>query len=539
MARPHPGPRWPWRRVVFRESSFDWNSVAQRFPVDAIRPLPKNHATPLRRIQHDFSADTPHPENVARRKEVREAFLKSWRSYKAHAWGLDELRPMSGGGKNTFGGYAATLVDALDTLWIMDLRDEFYDAAAHAARIDWADTKETAVNLFETNIRHLGGLLSAYDLSGERALLRKARELGDMLYLATDTPNRMPGFWANFEDMRNGAQMAGTSDPSAAPGSLSLEFTRLSQLTGDPKYHDAVDRIKDFLASSQNKSLLPGMWPRLIDFRNQRVEDNTFTLGALADSLYEYLPKMHALLGGRDPAYEAMYRAAMDTVKEHILFRPMLPEEEDVLFAGDARVTAGHVEHIPDGQHLACFAGGMFALGGRLFAIEDHVALGDRLARGCAWAYAQFPAAVMPELFTMIPCKSLDGCGWDENLWDRRLDPTLKKSFTVARDTRYILRPEAAESLFLLYRITGNQELQDLAWRMFKAILAATDAPLGNSAIADVRVLPWETIKTDSMESFWLAETLKYFYLIFSPPDLISLDDYVFNTEAHPLRLTS
>jgi hypothetical protein len=92
------GPRWPWRRVVFRESSFDWNSVAQRFPVDAIRPLPKNHATPLRRIQHDFSADTPHPENVARRKEVREAFLKSWRSYKAHAWGLDELRPMSGGG---------------------------------------------------------------------------------------------------------------------------------------------------------------------------------------------------------------------------------------------------------------------------------------------------------------------------------------------------------------------------------------------------------------------------------------------------------
>jgi mannosyl-oligosaccharide alpha-1,2-mannosidase len=321
-----------------------------------------------------------------------------------------------------------------------------------------------------------------------------------MLYLATDTPNRMPGFWANFEDMRNGAQMAGTSDPSAAPGSLSLEFTRLSQLTGDPKYHDAVDRIKDFLASSQNKSLLPGMWPRLIDFRNQRVEDNTFTLGALADSLYEYLPKMHALLGGRDPAYEAMYRAAMDTVKEHILFRPMLPEEEDVLFAGDARVTAGHVEHIPDGQHLACFAGGMFALGGRLFNIEEHVALGDRLARGCAWAYAQFPAAVMPELFTMIPCKSLDGCGWDENLWDRRLDPTLKKSFTVARDTRYILRPEAAESLFLLYRITGNQELQDLAWRMFKAILAATDAPLGNSAIADVRVLPWETIKTDSME---------------------------------------
>ncbi len=151
---------------------------------------------------------------VAKRRDaVRQAFIRSWSSYKQHAWLHDELRPVSGGHKDPFGGWAATLVDSLDTLWIMDLKDEFYAAADQAAKIDWNKTSETAVNLFETTIRHLGGLLSAYDLSGEPALLSKAQELGDMLYMAFDTPNRLPGFWLSFEDALSGAQVAGYVPP--------------------------------------------------------------------------------------------------------------------------------------------------------------------------------------------------------------------------------------------------------------------------------------------------------------------------------------
>lgn len=160
-----------------------------------------------------------------------------------------------------------------------------------------------SANTSQTTIRHLGGLLSVYDLSAEPALLQKAQELSDMLYMSFDIPNRMPGFWLDRENARAGRQSAGTNDPSDSPASLSLEFTRLSQLTVNEKYYDAIERIRKFLAESQEKSRLPGMWPRNIDFRNLDVsKDNIFTLGALADSLHEYLPKMFFLTDGLEPA---------------------------------------------------------------------------------------------------------------------------------------------------------------------------------------------------------------------------------------------
>ncbi len=500
--------------IRFRESSFDWRSVTQRYPVSSIRPLPTGQPKQFPPIQHAFSGYVHDTTTKSRQRAVRAAFIRSWDSYKRYAWLWDELAPVSAKGKNTFGGWAATLVDSLDTLWIMNLPDEFYQAAAAAAQLDWANTTETAANLFETTIRHLGGLLSAFDLSHEPALLEKAQELGNMLYMAFDTPNRMPGFWINFEDAKNGRQLAGTTDPSASPCSLALEFTRLSQLTGDPKFYDAISRISDFLARTQGQSKLPGMWPKLINFNQELVIDGGFTMGALADSLYEYLPKMAALLGGRQSSYEKMYRAAMETAKEHLLFRPMVSDDDkagkEVLFVGDANVhSETHIEHIAEGQHLSCFTGGMFGLGGKLFNVPDHVAIGERLARGCAWAYDAFPTGLMPEIFDMMPCKSIDGpCPFDEKAWreydDKRSNEEdrgkmPRKGFKNARDPRYILRPEAIESLFLLYRMTGKDDLRDLAWRMFESVMKATKTPLGNSAIADVTVLR-ETTKTDSME---------------------------------------
>lgn len=185
---------------------------------------------------------------------------------------------------------------------------------------------------------------------------------------------------------------------------------------------------------------------------------------------------------------------------------------------------------------------------------------------GCIYAYNAFPTGLMPELFTMIPCASHNGCPWDGEKWALESDTDLPPGFRSAREPKYILRPEAIESVFLLYRITGDETLRDQAWEMFESIVRATETSLAFSAIKDVNVLAGETFKEDSMEvsryetlsfmcpspdeyapilrlsdsdlqqSFWMAETLKYFYLIFSPPDLISLDEYVFNTEAHPLR---
>lgn len=523
-------------RVQFRPSSVDWANWTQYYPPTSVKALPTGTPRDLPKIQFDFPAYRPDSVSRQRQQAVKDVFVRAWDSYKENAWYYDELLPVSGGWRNTLGGWGVTMIDALDTLYIMGLQDEFNFAAQTIAQLDWANTTYRDINVFETTIRHLGGLLSAYDLSGETALLQKAEELGNMLYLAFDTPNRLPPFLLDFVDARNGTQVAGDLDPGAGPGSLSLEFTRLAQLTGQDKFFDAIDRVTAFLARSQNQSDIPGLWPMLIDFHNEDVTvAHAFTLGANSDSLYEYLPKMHILLGGLDPTYETLYRAAMDAAIQHLLFKPMLPTDGDMLFAGDASADTGTVTSVPTGQHLACFAGGMFALGGKVFADPSHLVAGDRLARSCAWAYAQFPTGVMPEKFGMIACANLTGpCWWDAALWGREGNPGLPRGFADAQDPRYLLRPEAIESVFLLYRMTGAEDLREVAWTMFQAVVNATETGFANSAIANVTVVG-ETEKLDTMDvgsalfscrcvwsmsslsitlSFFLTFFLTFFFLI-------------------------
>ena len=453
----------------------------------------------------------------------------------------DELLPISAAGKNNYGGWAATLIDSLDTLWIMGLEDDFNEAVMAVAAIDWDKTSDSACNVFETTIRHLGGLLSAYDLSEQLALLAKAIELGNMLYMAFDTPNRLPPFWLDFEKAKKGHLIAGEHEPSAVSASLSMEFTRLAQITQDPKYYDAISKVTNLMDRTQNQTKLPGMWPAFWNLRKEDLtSDRMFTLGALSDSLYEYLPKMYALLGGLDPVFEKMYKEAATVIKDNLLFRPMIPENDDILFSGTAWVENNQVRLNPEGQHLACFTGGMFGLGGKLFGLTEHIDVGLKLTNGCIWAYRAFRTGIMPEYFSMAICDTLDGCVWDEKKWRRELEADengfdgLPQGITNARVPTYLLRPEAIESVFLLYRMTGREELREAAWEMFQSIQKATSTDYCNAAIDNVTAGSPTLI--DSMESFWLAETLKYFYLIFSPPDIISLDEWVLNTEAHPFR---
>ncbi|KAI1358526.1 glycoside hydrolase [Xylaria arbuscula] len=521
---------------------YDWSQQKQFYPVSEYTPLPTGQPRSLPSIQYAFQEDKS-AGGVAReavlelrRDEVKEAFVKSWKSYKNVGFGYDELLPVSGEGHDVdgFGGWGATLIDSLSTLWIMDLKDDFHEAAAAAVRIDYSKTRDTSINYFETTIRHLGGLLSAYDLSRETALLEKAVELGDMLYMAYDTPNRMPGFWLNFREAKTGQQIAGSRSPSAAAASSSLEFTRLTQLTGDNKYYDAINRVTQVLDEWQNKTNLPGMWPTYFDLERMELDsDNSFTLGASADSLYEYLPKAFAMLGGLEPVYEKLYRGAMETIIDHLLFRPKVPDQADILFSGNVWVSS-EPRLTAQAQHLCCFAGGMFGLGGKLFQIPEHVTIGEKITKGCVWAYDALPAGIMPEMFNLLDCPSLEACEWNQEEWEIVGNTKLKEGIKNVPDARYLLRPEAIESVFLMYRMTGNSEYQDMAWKMFRSIRNATETDLAFSSIKSVKMV--DTVKTDSMESFWLAETLRYFYLIFSSPDLISLDEFIFNTEAHPLR---
>jgi mannosyl-oligosaccharide alpha-1,2-mannosidase len=541
--------------------TFLWRHVEQQYPLTSFRPLPTGKPKRLPKVQAQFPTEAPEAREtrLRRRDAVKDTFLRSWNTYKEHAWLHDEVGPVSGQPKDPFGGWGATLVDSLDTLWIMGLRDEF-DGAVDAVyrNVTFETTTLSPISTFETSIRFLGGLLSAYDLSGDKRLLSKARDVGDMLYKAFDTPERMPiPKW----DFNAAAQGAVQSSPGslllAEMGSYSLDFTRLSILTNDPKYYEIVARITDLLHETQMKTKVPGLWPSKVGITAETLDAGSdYTFGAESDSAYEYSAKMIALLGGQAPQYEEMYSRSIDAAARLMFYKPLMPGSEDVLVSGTVRSFAGSEPRLETtAQHLSCFAGGMLALGGRLTSNESHVELARQLTYGCIWLYKAVPLGVMPEACTITACpEPASSCDFnkDYKVWHdavRHKYGTSKPVEEIIADNRlppgfidmyapyYILRPEAIESIFVLYRVTAERSLMDRAWEMWTAITNATTTELANSAIEDVNPPAGEGLRmSDSMESFWLSETLKYFYLVYSEPDLVSLDEWVFNTEAHPFR---
>jgi mannosyl-oligosaccharide alpha-1,2-mannosidase len=494
---------------------------------------------------------------------VKEAFERCWKSYRKLAWQADELAPVSGLPRNGLGGWGTTLVDNLDTLWIMGMHDEFNEAVEAVIQIRYEDTSSPHVNTHETNTRHLGGLLAAFDLSGDRRLLDKAVTVGNMLYAAFDTPNRMPTtHWDLHRAARQEEQLAEEVASPSELGSFILEFTRLSQITGDQKYFSAAQQVMTRLELAQDLSKLSGLWPTVLNARAELVDGDLFTMGPEADSLYKTLPKAYAMLGGHLPMYRTMYEKATRAAASHSLFRPMNAEDKDILVPGSVRVTMTqngkprtHLE--PQVHHCACFAGGMFAMGGALFNIPIHRKIAEKLVDGCIWASQAMPMGIMPEVYEAVPCASQTSCPWNEWHWKQEVwkkansldpDPSLDvdmfisdrripRGFIAIPDTRYNLRPETIESMFMLYRVTGREDLLDTAWEMFERIQNATRVEYGNAGIIDVTDDQEGTGHSDSMESYWMAQTLKYFYLMFSAPDVLSLDHYVFNSAGHPLKL--
>lgn len=189
-----PSPTFTSSRKI--ENPIKWKDVPLRYPITSISPLPTGEPVAIPKIQHTFGAETSHnkEQRLQRQAAVKKAFLHTWNGYKKHAWLQDEVTPVTGGYKNGFGQRGATLVDTLDTLAIMGLEEEFDEAVKAVKKIDFTTSGVQRLNVFETTIRFLGGLLSAHDLSHGKhhSLLVQATELGDMLYTAFDTPNRLP-----------------------------------------------------------------------------------------------------------------------------------------------------------------------------------------------------------------------------------------------------------------------------------------------------------------------------------------------------------
>lgn len=186
----------PLPKAPADDGKVHWVKLPDRYPVTSYIPYPTGSpaSIPLVQASQPRESAAEKHERLKRKQAVLDSFLHSWEGYKEHAWLRDEVTPMSGQWRDTFGGWAASLVDTLDTLWIMGLKDDFELAVRAAETIDFSTTQENVINVFETTIRYLGGFLAAYDVSEGRypVLLAKAVEVGELVMSCFDTPNRMP-----------------------------------------------------------------------------------------------------------------------------------------------------------------------------------------------------------------------------------------------------------------------------------------------------------------------------------------------------------
>jgi len=459
--------------------------------------------------------------------EVRDEFLHAWRGYKRYAWGKDELEPLSKHGKDTFGNIGMTILDSLTTLWIMGLRSEFEEGAAFVERDLDFDSADREISVFEVVIRALGGLLGAHALAGRPAFLDRATELAERLLPALNSSSGFPMPRWNIARGLGKSTYNSREEPTilAEAGSLQLEFRYLSALTGDARFAAAADKASNAIRATGASGILPvHLSPP--DHLPPTVMQDRKQMGALADSYYEYLLKQWLQSPG-----EVHFKESFLAVVDDLLSSFVAPNPLAASSSGSATPHFKLIEKAPNGapvwkmDHLSCFVPGMIALGLQSLPEEDVKAhlgnttwrsVAEGLTLSCADMWTSTPTGLAPEYVYL----------------DRR-DPGAPGKVPSPGQHSF-LRPETAESLFYLYRLTGNNKYRKLGKKMFRAIVAHSKVEAGFASVHDVTQIP--TRKMDDMQSFVMAETFKYLYLLFSPAETLDLDRFVLNTEAHPLR---
>lgn len=445
-----------------------------------------------------------------RRDKVREMMIHAWNGYETYAWGANELKPIShtGHSASIFGKTAmgATIVDGVDTLYIMGLTEQYQKAHDWIAH-DFNFNPSSDISVFEVNIRYIGGLISMYALTKDEMFKNKAVEIAEKLMPAFNTPTGIPYGLINARTGagRNWGWASGGCSILSEFGSLHLEFSYLSEITGDSKYRDKVQKVREIL---KNIDKVDGLYPNYLHPKTGKWGQKHVSLGALGDSYYEYLLKSFIVTGERDTEALEMYKSAIEAMEKKM----KQTSSSGYVFFGDFR--GAKVEKKMD--HLSCFSGGMFALGSKYMDNpEHHLELGAKVTETCHKSYDNSATKLGPEAFRFE--------GHGEAVAMRQ------------NEKYYILRPETIESYFVMWRLTKDQKYRDWGWEAIQAIEKNCRVDSGYSGVKDVYAS--RVVHDDVQQSFFLAETLKYLYLLYSDDDFISLDEWVFNTEAHPLPI--
>ncbi|KAL7292785.1 hypothetical protein TKK_0013613 [Trichogramma kaykai] len=445
------------------------------------------------------------------REETRAMFDHAYSSYLKYAYPYDELRSLSCDGFDTWGSFSLTLIDALDTLAVMGNFTEFRRVAEIiASRSDFE--ANINVSVFETNIRVVGGLLSAHLLSRKAGmqlepgwpcngpLLRLAEDMAKRLIVAFDTPTGMPYGTVN---LKYGVPPGETSITcTAGIGTFLLEFGTLSRLTGDPLYEEvAMNAIK---ALHHYKSNI-GLVGNHVDVLTGHWTAQDSGIGAGVDSYFEYLAKGTLLF--QDPSLAAIFHELKAAIEKYIR------REDWHLWVS---MTKGQVT-LPVFQSLDAYWPGVLSLFGE---VEDAM----KSLHNYHKVWKQF--GFTPEFYN------------------------IPQGEAGTNREGYPLRPELIESVMYLYRATGDPFLIQVGIDVLRSLQHSAKTTCGYATINDVR----DHRKADRMESFFLAETTKYLYLLFDPDNfihnngehgdiiqtpwgqcIVDAGGYIFNTEAHPI----
>ncbi|XP_018782736.1 PREDICTED: ER degradation-enhancing alpha-mannosidase-like protein 3 isoform X3 [Bactrocera latifrons] len=450
-------------------------------------------------------------ERVELRNEAKDMFYHAYRAYMDNAYPADELMPLSCKGRyrgvtpsrgdmdDILGNFSMTLVDSIDTLVLLEDFDEF-ERAVRLVIQDVQFDSDIIVSVFETNIRMVGGLLSAHVLaehiqksrgimlwySGE--MLEMARDLGYRLLPAFNTSTGIPHARVNLRHGIKDEQLKKSRETcTACAGTILLEFAALSRLSGDPVFEARAHKAMDALWKLRHRG--SDLMGTVLNIHSGDWVRRDSGVGAGIDSYYEYLFKSYVLLG--DDKYLARFNRHYNAVMKYVSEGPMLL---------DVLMHRPHAKSRNFMDSLLAFWPGLQVLSGDIKpAVQTHEMLYQVM-----------------QMHTFIP-----------------------EAFTVDFQIhwgQHHLRPEFIESTYFLFRATGDHHYLQVGKKALKTLQKYAKVPCGYAAVNDVRTGKHE----DRMDSFVLSETFKYLYLLFSEPHdlVVDVDEFVFTTEAHLLPLT-
>ena len=412
---------------------------------------------------------------------VRQEFLHAWNAYKDFAWGHDELRPLS---KSPYDWYSHSLcmtpVDAFDTMTLMGLKQE----AAEAKQIildSLSFDRDMEVQTFEITIRLLGGLLSAYELDGDHRFLDLAENLGKKLLPEFNSATGMP---YRFVNLRTGAIRDSLNNPAEIGTSL-IEFGTLSKLTRNPVY---FQKSKNALVQLFSRRSTIGLVGSVINVETGEWVDRTSFIGGGIDSYYEYLLKSSILF--HDADCRRMWNESIKSINKY------------VADTSTGRLWYGQVD-MSTGERTGTSFGSLEAFFPAVLCLSGDVDRGARLERSC---------------FEM----------WNlEGIEPESIDYKTMK----ITDEHYVLRPEIVESAYYLFHDTNDSTYWNMGKTFFTGLREYCRTGIAYAALKNVTTKE----KMDQMASFFLAETLKYLYLLSAPQSGFKFNDVIFNTEAHPV----